>query len=339
MRYYSIHSIVGVSIDDTYPWLETLNNDLPKVFESNKSEFDKCQYTICICYINEKITTQNKERLYVDKSSFVDKTYGVKIIYDNQNIKLITNQECNEWLMFLLYYQFIKAGYLLIHAAALEKKGEVLIIPSTGGTGKTILSLYLIKKEQYRLLGDDLCLINSKGEVLAFPKKMVIYPWHSEFLNDQVYTPKRSFFKISKRTKESIKLILRRFPAVLAYIRRKNPQLNQVEPQAYFASDGLAFRGQATKMVYLERGGSDKEYPYEELIVKVITTTQYELFHYFAEILDELIRNHSIVEGRLIYVEPINVLNGLKTYLQYKTASIPQNISNKEFIEEFLKII
>ena len=54
MRYYSIHSIVGVSIDDTYPWLETLNNDLPKVFESNKSEFDKCQYTICICYINEK---------------------------------------------------------------------------------------------------------------------------------------------------------------------------------------------------------------------------------------------------------------------------------------------
>lgn len=336
MKYYSIHGIIGVSVEEAYLWMDTLNNDLPVVFKSTKEAYESCQFFLNIRYSSHKISTPNKKRLFSEKSYFIDQIYGVKIDINGNRIELICCQECNEWFMFLLYYLFSKAGFLFIHAAALEKDGRVIIIPSAGGTGKTILSLYLLKNENYKLLGDDLCLVNNKGVVLSYPKKMVIYPWHTEFVNEEVFHPRKSLIRISQRRKEIVKLWLRRYPKLLAFIRRRNPQLNQVNPVDFLGFDPLISKGTLSKIIFLERKELEQIYSYDEIAIKTFTTTRHELFHYFSEIIEDLICNHSVIEGRYIFSTPLGILDSLKKLVQWDVAAIPQDVSNKLFINKFL---
>jgi len=60
---------------------------------------------------------------------------------------------------------------LLVHAAALEKNGRALILPGQPGAGKSTLCAALVLKGGYRLLSDELTVIDlSNGEVSPNPR-------------------------------------------------------------------------------------------------------------------------------------------------------------------------
>ena len=60
---------------------------------------------------------------------------------------------------------------LLIHAAVLEKEGLALILPGTPGSGKSTLCAALVAKGGWRVLSDELTLIDCRtGQVIPNPR-------------------------------------------------------------------------------------------------------------------------------------------------------------------------
>jgi hypothetical protein len=85
----------------------------------------------------------------------------------------------SEFLIFLLdcfLEDFIKSidGYLLIHAAVLVKNGKAIVLPAKSRSGKSTLSIALIKRG-FRYLSDEVAAINLKTlRVRGFPRPIGI---------------------------------------------------------------------------------------------------------------------------------------------------------------------
>lgn len=77
----------------------------------------------------------------------------------------------------ILYRAFLDAGWVLLHAAGLEKNGHSVLIFGPQNIGKTTLSVKLAKRG-WNMLGDDMCLVNSLGQVLSHPKPLKIENEH-----------------------------------------------------------------------------------------------------------------------------------------------------------------
>ena len=76
-----------------------------------------------------------------------------------------------------LYIQLllIEHGISLVHAAAVaDEYGRVTLLPGSTGVGKTALSTYLVKRSNYRVLGDDIVGLTEQGECLSFPRSLVL---------------------------------------------------------------------------------------------------------------------------------------------------------------------
>jgi len=63
--------------------------------------------------------------------------------------------------------------YLIVHAAVLERGGRALVLPAPSGSGKSTLCAALVFGGGWRLLSDELALIDlSRGHLLPLPRPM-----------------------------------------------------------------------------------------------------------------------------------------------------------------------
>ena len=61
--------------------------------------------------------------------------------------------------------------YLIVHAAALERGGRALLLPAPAGSGKSTLCAALVRCGGWRLLSDELALIDpASGHVVPLPR-------------------------------------------------------------------------------------------------------------------------------------------------------------------------
>lgn len=289
MRYFAIYDLVGICVEDTYPWCNTLFINQGLSVES-EDEYLKCKQKIRIVY--EKNLNLNEVRFigdgaYIGKNIYVDEHYGVRFIKKMECIELVVSQECNEWLVIAVQLSLLACNHTMIHAAALEKQGEVLLLPSWGGVGKTATVCTYIKEHGWKLLGDDLIIIAEK-KALPFLKPFVIYPYHKKlfpelFSNGENHTIKN--LKISSmmsRMIPGVKRMLRPFPRVLAYLRKHNPQSMRVNPKKIFNEEQISSGGVPFKTVWLERT-TDEEITFsklsaKDLASKAVTVSCVELF-------------------------------------------------------------
>lgn len=332
MIYFSIHGIVGIQVEDEYPWLQTLVNDLPEIFMCSSEEYTKCEKTISIRY-DKKLDVKGNRDLFVQENSFQDNEYGVKISLENNQLSLECCQECNEWMMFALSYQLNKAGYCFVHAAAFENKGEVVLIPSSGGTGKTIITIEWVRKRGFRLLGDDLCIIDRNGNVYSYPKKMVIYPWHRDQIDGSDHTHTRKSLSISNGIKEKIKKIVRKSPFLLAFIRKHNPSLKQYSPNEVFKKDVISERGVLKQIIFLERQEQSHDQTEDQIAVKMYLTTFNELFHYFCNKIEFLCREKSVIDPLCLHVTPFLIMQSNTRKCETHILNIPPQYNKHDLLE------
>lgn len=112
-------------------------------------------------------------------------------------------------------------GIYPIHAAALEQEGRALILPAMPGSGKSTLSLALLRAG-FGLLSDDMPFLTSnKGiaEVLAFPEDINVCPDSLRFFDELAFLSDRS---PNERNKFSFP-VEKLFPNAL--VERANPRL------------------------------------------------------------------------------------------------------------------
>lgn len=288
MKYYSIYDLVGVQVSDGYPWCETLF--LNGVADEGEKAYQSCRRKIHVDFIKELPMADTRsigDGAYIGQDVYVDEQYGVRVEKYPGHLRLLVSQECNEWLVIAVQLSLLACGHTLLHAAALEKNGEVLLLPSWGGVGKTAMVCRFVREHGWRLLGDDLVIIG-EGRVLPFLKPFVIYPYHKDlfpelFDSGENHTVKNlTVSSLMSRMIPGVKRALRPFPRVLAFLRKHNPQSMRVSPQKIFDEEQLSQGGVPGRLVWLERtmksGISFTEIAPEELASKAVTVSSVELF-------------------------------------------------------------
>ena len=290
MKYYSLNCLVGIGVDDTYPWHDTL------FFNNNLSSKDPMVYNSCQAFIEVRYQKELDlsdvrwigDNAYIGGGIYVDKGYGVRVErLGSDHIIMTVSQECNEWLIILLELSLISLGYTMIHGAAVEREGAVYLMPSWGGVGKTATVCEFVRNQGWKLLGDDLIIVR-EGFAMPFLKPFVIYPYHKDlfpevFKTADNYTIKNNWLSgLMSKAIPTVKRVLRPFPRVLAFLRKHNPQSTRVSPYVLFESSQLSDGGVPVYTVWLERSRKESvqynSVDAQEIESKTVAVTLSELF-------------------------------------------------------------
>jgi len=86
----------------------------------------------------------------------------------------------NPPLELLYWTQLLKRNMTFIHAAGVVRaKEEAIIFPAWPETGKTSLTITLLKLDRsLKLLGDDTLILSADGVVYPYPRPFAVYRYH-----------------------------------------------------------------------------------------------------------------------------------------------------------------
>ncbi|MDD6146660.1 MAG: hypothetical protein PUB43_06440 [Oscillospiraceae bacterium] len=288
MTSFYIDDFIQIDIDDSYKWISTLffNNGLA-ICGTN----EKCKGKILLKRVSsiEKSDVRSiGDGAYIGDRLYIDEKYGVRFErIDSDTISLTVIQECNEWLVISIELLLLQQNKTMIHAAAVEKNGKALLLPSWGGVGKTAIVCKMIKEHGWKLLGDDLVIIGD-NHVYPFLKPFVIYPYHKNlfpelFRAKENHTVKnQAISKLMSKSIPTVKRLLRPMPFLLAFLRKHNPQSMRVSPRKIFSPEQLSEGAVSDKIVWLERSVGNKiehkEISLQELVSKAISVSSVELY-------------------------------------------------------------
>ena len=75
-------------------------------------------------------------------------------------------------LEHILEFKLLTKNHILIHSACVSKNDEGCLICAPRGTGKTMVSLKLVKDKGFHFLSDDRTIISDDGRAYCFPKNV-----------------------------------------------------------------------------------------------------------------------------------------------------------------------
>ncbi|MGO3184236.1 MAG: hypothetical protein ACTIJ9_15525 [Aequorivita sp.] len=256
MREYNIHNLVSINIDDNleetnriHDFLGSINNDTPdtgfKILINKVTNIDLSDHR------------EYSDGIYISPKSLIDIKYGIEVIITSDTIILNTKFRFIEWLMYMLQIALLKRDAVLIHGAAVSKEGKATLFPSWGGVGKTAILNDFVKKYDYKVIGDDLLILNSSGEVFSFPKPMVLYPYHKK-LFPEIFDKSPSLIpsgltKQVSRIVPKVKKMLSPFPRLMNFARNHNPQVKWALPSEVFGSENIENKTVVKNIFWLER--------------------------------------------------------------------------------------
>ncbi len=176
MKYYQIHDFINFSIQNNSNFLKKLIDTTKVSFENYEVEsiIGDCDFKVEIGPFKSnqngrKILDDNyhinKNFLFLsDKWKFSKWKIEIHDLETFPIIKIQTNTagavaKPLNIVEFFIQYKLLQQSYSTIHAAGLEKNGNVILLPGTSGGGKTTISLSLTELG-YNYLGDNYIIIH-----------------------------------------------------------------------------------------------------------------------------------------------------------------------------------
>jgi len=130
---------------------------------------------------------------YVPEKSFFRKRGNSKYLIEIKDknfreIKIYANNYPFEKLVWVMVFvSLIKNGYLLSHSAAIDYKDKGILIPATGGTGKTATILLLLKNDKdVKFVSDDWIIISKNRDIFSIPKPLNLYDYHFKLIDQKI---------------------------------------------------------------------------------------------------------------------------------------------------------
>ena len=189
----------------------------------------------------------------------LDLEYGVHISFPSASeIVLQTEHSCPEWFSWALQLQALRNHAAFVHAAGLERNGTAVLLAAHTGFGKTALVGDFMRRDGWRLLGDDLTLLRADGMCFGYPRALVVHPEHQPFFPElfaQNSGPAgtRALSSTIGRAGRFLKPLLRKVPGLLEGARRLNPQSTRIAPTEAFARDRILAYAPLDIVVLLQR--------------------------------------------------------------------------------------
>jgi hypothetical protein len=258
----SIHGRILLRMADSYPWRQEwldLCADLPAASTRGPAGEAVVVEVTGSSGLDMRAAREVGRGILNTPTGVIDDVYGVEVAWrDPRHLLVHCTRPTLEWAMPSLLLAGLRAGCAFMHGAGLERDGVAWLFPSWGGVGKTALVASLVRSHGWRMLGDDFVVVTGDGDCLAFPKPMVLYPYHRDMF-PEVFSSGRgpaapaSFNGALTRAAVALKPVLRRFPGLLQWARRHNPQSVRMPPSQVFGRDKVAARGRIGGAVFLER--------------------------------------------------------------------------------------
>jgi hypothetical protein len=186
---FNLHKFVAINVDHK---LREINRFLENIFHVNNDGV-KTKTVINIKLLSDKT---EKESLYVDHLAgwnnnliYLYDREGNRVGFDYEtifekevNIYVDEKFDCNKFFVYVLepiirMNLIANNDIVMLHSSAVGTKEGVLVFPAWGGTGKTNLMLELLS-EGYDFYGDDLVLINQKGQVFSYLKPLNLFDYN-----------------------------------------------------------------------------------------------------------------------------------------------------------------
>jgi len=298
---YNIHGFIRITIDSNVPKeaLAVLNGYLG--YFKNKKYESKAQLVeirihplaLDILKNSKNVKEANKGEYQVNNNFILFRDKGFALNIDRSEIHLYVSGASIP-INFIINLGFIENDITLIHSAAAEDRmGNVILFPGFSKAGKTSILGQLIKKWNFRILGDDLIGITSKGICYSFPRQIAIKQDNHSILDDPFSTKKL----VSKKATTKIKTFLKDNIPFKGIIKNHifsskigkifinfsfNPAYLEVLPvEKVYGKNCIVDNGKISKIIFLQRYSGEKFR--KELITKnemfgrLITTTHLEI--------------------------------------------------------------
>lgn len=95
------------------------------------------------------------------------------------------------WLLLtrIIEYRLLSKGYVLLHAAGLEREGGATVLAGRGGSYKTTLAMRAVRDRGWRFMGDDRVILGPEA-VYAFPTSLPVFQYMTRHLaHEDAWTP------------------------------------------------------------------------------------------------------------------------------------------------------
>jgi len=263
-----LHDLIDLLIDVGNPWLDEVIDslgDIPELMSRSPSAHGQEgteRPQVKVSYTSRLSSNGMRELsrgVFVGQQSLLDRKYGLRLESATaSNLSLQADNACLEWLTWAMQLTLLKTHATFIHAVGIEIDGKALLFPSWGGVGKTAIAKGFVQDLGWKLLGDDLVILSEEGICYGYPKPMVIYPYHENVFPElfaQGKGPIAPKWLNSSLTLAAlaVKPILRSFPGLLQFARRRNPQSARVKPSAVFGKNSLSPNAQLHTVVWIDR--------------------------------------------------------------------------------------
>src|SRR5690606_11204445 len=177
-----MHNLIELHIDPTFPWAADWKDYISDLSVLCAQDDQPVQSSFQVMYeaaFSTETMRDMGESFYIQHDRVLDSKYGTLLENSNDNaLVLKANKPALEWLTWGTQLALLRAGAALVHCAAVEKDGRAILFPSWGGVGKTALVTEFVRSMGYKLLGDDLAIVDSVGTCFGLPKAMVLYAYH-----------------------------------------------------------------------------------------------------------------------------------------------------------------
>jgi hypothetical protein len=355
-KIFNIHNLVKVKISNSVS--ENVYSQIKfqiGYFEVNDDDFE-CKYNIEVRPYSDKAPEdfnvgpifhdyffKPKKILNQKKKKFsVESVNGGFIIYTDHPILI------NIYIQMLLY----RDGYTFVHAAAVtNQNNEVILFPGAGGVGKTALLGELFKSKGYRILGDDLILINRNGQCLSFPRDFVLKDYHKD-VYPEIFNKPGNTMGFGNKIKHLLKNIIKALPffestkrmlkkkslyaKVLSFFPLPNEYLT-VPVKDIFGESAIIDHGNLSKIIFLERTGG-QNFKFDEIEEDSLTNRIFSIIHReWEEYLSEL-----VVMGCTEQIDlcdyAVRVVDNIKVFVRdkpIKIMSIPATASPDQLINYY----
>lgn len=319
---FSIHGLVNISVPATFPFRQALERELEPFRVHAVLRED-----ILLARIGG-ISGLDFHPIHPG---------GPFVAFDGKQFVLACNRDPLSFVLPLVEWVLLQQSHSLVHAAGVGLNGKGVLLPATGGVGKTAAVQKLCSLPHASFLGDDLVILSDQCELLSFPKPMFIYPYHRElfphvFAKANKFVVPKALTRAVGAIRRLIRPLLRAFPRVEEFGRQYTPE--HIHTPARVALPGVEFstRLPLSLVLYLER------YPGQEVRLEKLDAEKYsaimteilirEMGIPAGELLDECFRHELIPKAQYVGLQKKIFQKALRSRPAYKL-SLPDNLQAK----------
>ncbi len=258
----NLHNLIELIVEPSFPWLSDWKEALGDIVALSPCKVVPVRSVFNVEYhprFRPSLTRNVGDNFRIGPEEALDVTLGVELLASDENvIRLRASKPALEWLIWGIQLALVRAQATLIHCAALEKSGKAFLFPSWGGIGKTALVTEMVRSFGFRVLGDDMVIVDHQGTCYGFPKPLVLYPYHRPFFPEVFNSgrgPMAPVFlnSVLTRLAVQIKPLLRWSSPLLQLARKYYIQRAFIKPSEVFGPEKLAAEARVELIVWIDR--------------------------------------------------------------------------------------